>query len=59
MFKTFEILNFGHWDLFVVWILQFGALKQSNSIYFDVNSSSPLRLILSSAARTLSGSAGA
>ena len=27
MFKTFEILNFGHWDLFGIWDLEFGALE--------------------------------
>ena len=26
MFKTFEILNFGHCDLFEIWDLRFGIL---------------------------------
>jgi hypothetical protein len=32
MFKTFEILNFGHWDLFVIWDLGFGIWDLTNFI---------------------------
>ena len=55
----FWSLGIGICNLFDIWNLEFGALRLISPIYLDVNSSSPLRLILSSAPRTLSGSAGA
>jgi hypothetical protein len=37
MSKTFEILNFGHWDLFVIWNLRFdGFVKNPRVVMPDL-----------------------